>query len=70
MLTQRLRMQGLIVFDWADRIPEAIEQLGLWHAEGRLKIREDVQHGGVDAFPDVVNMLYTGANNGKLVLKV
>lgn len=70
VLTQRLRMQGLIVFDWADRIPEAIEQLGNWHAEGRLKIREDLQQGGVDAFPDVVNMLYTGANNGKLVLKV
>ena len=63
-------MQGLIVFDWANRIPEAITQLGTWHAEGRLKIREDVQAGGVDAFPDVVNMLYTGANNGKLVLKV
>ena len=70
VLTQRLRMQGLIVFDWAERIPEAIAELGAWHAEGRLKIREDVQTGGVDAFPDVVNMLYTGANNGKLVLKV
>jgi NADPH-dependent curcumin reductase CurA len=70
VLTQRLRLQGLIVFDWAKRIPEAIEQLGNWHAEGRLKIREDLQQGGVDAFPDVVNMLYTGANNGKLVLKV
>ena len=70
VLTQRLRLQGLIVFDWANRIPEAIEQLGNWHAEGRLKIREDVQTGGLDAFPDVVNMLYTGANNGKLVLKV
>ena len=69
VLTQRLRMQGLIVFDWAKRIPEAIDQLGQWHGEGRLKIREDVQTGGVDAFPDVVNMLYTGANNGKLVLK-
>lgn len=70
ILTQRLRLQGLIVFDWAKRIPEAIDQLGTWHQEGRLKIREDVQTGGVDAFPDVVNMLYTGANNGKLVLKV
>jgi NADPH-dependent curcumin reductase len=70
ILTQRLKLQGLIVFDWAKRIPEAIEQLGAWHQEGRLKIREDVQTGGVDAFPDVVNMLYTGANNGKLVLKV
>jgi NADPH-dependent curcumin reductase CurA len=70
VLTQRLRMQGLIVFDWADRVPEAIAQLGQWHREGRLKIREDVREGGVDAFPDVLNELYTGGNFGKLVLKV
>ncbi len=70
VLTQRLRIRGLIVFDWSDRISEAIGQLGTWHAEGRLKIREDVRAGGIDAFPDVVNLLYTGGNNGKLVLKV
>ena len=70
VLTQRLRMQGLIVFDWANRIPEAIAQLGAWHKEGKLKIREDVREGGLDAFPDVLNLLYTGGNQGKLVLKV
>lgn len=70
VLTQRLRVRGLIVFDWADRIPEAIKQLGEWHAAGKLKIREDVREGGIDAFPDVVNLLYTSGNNGKLVLRV
>jgi hypothetical protein len=70
VLTQRLKMQGLIVFDWANRIPEAIAQLGAWHKEGKLEIREDVREGGVDAFPDVLNLLYTGGNMGKLVLKV
>jgi NADPH-dependent curcumin reductase CurA len=70
VLTQRLKMQGLIVFDWADRVPEAIAQLGQWHEEGRLKIREDVREGGIDAFPEVLNLLYTGGNFGKLVLKV
>ena len=70
VLTQRLKMQGLIVSDWANRIPEAIVQLGLWHKEGKLKIREDVREGGIDAYPDVLNLLYTGGNFGKLVLKV
>lgn len=70
VLTQRLRMQGLIVFDWAERIPEAISQLGTWHQEGKLKIREDVRTGGIDAYPDVLNLLYTSGNFGKLVLKV
>ena len=70
VLTQRLKMQGLIVFDWADRMPEAMAQLGQWHKEGKLKIREDVRPGGLDAYPDVLNLLYTGGNQGKLVLKV
>jgi NADPH-dependent curcumin reductase CurA len=70
VLTQRLRMQGLIVFDWANRVPEAVAQLGAWHKEGKIKIREDVREGGLDAFPDVLNLLYTGGNLGKLVLKV
>jgi NADPH-dependent curcumin reductase len=70
VLTQRLTMRGLIVFDWANRIPEAIKDLATWHAEGKLKIREDVRTGGIDAYPDVLNLLYTGGNLGKLVLKV
>ncbi len=70
VLTQRLRMQGLIVFDWASRIPEAISALGAWHKDGKLKIREDVRTSGLASFPAVLNELYTGGNFGKLVLKV
>ena len=70
VLTQRLTMRGLIVLDWADRVPEAIAQLGTWHREGKLKIREDVRTGGLEAFTETLNLLYTGGNNGKLVLKV
>ena len=64
VLTHRLRMQGLIVFDWKERIPECIQQLGQWSKEGKLKIREDVRTGGLDAFTDTLNLLYTGGNNG------
>ena len=70
VLTQRLRVQGLIVSDWADRIPEAIAMLGQWHAEGRLHIREDVRTGGLSRFVETLNLLYSGGNHGKLVLKV
>jgi NADPH-dependent curcumin reductase len=70
ILTQRLKMQGLIVFDWEKRIPEAISALGGWHRDGHLKIREDVRSGGLEAFVNTLNLLYTSGNNGKLVLKV
>jgi NADPH-dependent curcumin reductase len=70
VLTQRLTMRGLIVFDWADRIPEAIRELGTWHRDGKLNMREDVRSGGIEAFPEVLNLLYTGGNFGKLILKL
>lgn len=70
VLTQRLRVQGLIVSDWAARIPEAITALGGWHKDGRLKLREDVRTGGIAAFVETLNLLYTSGNTGKLVLKV
>jgi NADPH-dependent curcumin reductase CurA len=68
VLTQRLKVQGLVVTDWSRRVPEAIAALGEWHAEGRLHLREDVRHGGLPVFVETLNLLYTGGNNGKLVL--
>ena len=70
ILTQRLTMQGLIIFDWQNRVPEAIRELGAWAKAGKLRMREDVRLGGIDTFPEVLNLLYTSGNNGKLVLRV
>ncbi len=67
LIVQRARMEGFIVFDYADRYPEAKRQIAAWLAEGRVKAREDVQHG-LDRFPEVLNMLFTSKNFGKLVL--
>ena len=70
VLVNRLTMQGIIVFDYQERYPEAVRQLADWYREGRLKLREDVREGGVDAYVDVLNLLYTGGNDGKLVLRM
>jgi len=70
ILVNRLRVQGFIVFDFPDKIEEAMTSLAQWHADGKLKLRQDVREGGVDAYPEVLNLLYTGGNFGKLVLKV
>ncbi|MGD9902902.1 MAG: NADP-dependent oxidoreductase [Vicinamibacterales bacterium] len=70
VLTQRLRMQGFIVFDFAARYDEALAALTGWYKDGRLTLIEDVRDGGIDAYPDVLNLLYTSGNRGKLVLKV
>ena len=40
-----------------------------WMAQGRLRIDEDVQHGLENAY-DAFMRLFSGANTGKLVLKI
>jgi len=70
LLVMRLRMQGFIVFDFAKRRQEAVSQLSEWYKAGRLKFREDIRDGGIDAYPDVLNLLYTGGNFGKLTLRL
>jgi NADPH-dependent curcumin reductase CurA len=70
VLVNRLRVQGFIVFDFIDKYPEALAALGRWYSEGKLKFREDIRNGGIDAFPETLAELYTGGNTGKLILEI
>jgi hypothetical protein len=65
----RARMEGFLVFQFAERYPEAIAELGKWHAEGRVKNKTDVAQGLENA-PRTVIRLFTGANFGKQLLKL
>ena len=70
LLVNRARMEGMVVFDYADRYHEAIARIAGWMKDGRFRSREHVVDGGVDRFPHALNMLFTGENFGKLCLKV
>jgi len=69
LLVNRASMTGIIVFDWADRYAEGTRQMAQWLGEGRITAREDVVEG-FEHFPETLLKLFTGENNGKLVLKV
>ncbi len=69
LLMKRAKVEGFIVLDFWDRFPEALDQLGQWLAEGRLKYRVDVVDG-VESAPTAVNKLFDGTNTGKLIVKV
>jgi NADPH-dependent curcumin reductase CurA len=70
LLVNRARMEGMVVFDYADRYPQAIAELAGYLKDGRMKSREDVVEGGVAAFPAALPRLFSGQNFGKLVLKI
>jgi NADPH-dependent curcumin reductase CurA len=69
LLVNRARMQGMVVFDYADRFGVAVKEIAQWMKEGKFISREDVVTG-IENFPDALNKLFSGENFGKLVLKV
>jgi len=68
-IVKRLRIQGFIVIDYAARFMEAATQLGQWKMFGKLKDRETIVEG-LEKAPEAINMLFTGGNTGKLIVKV
>ncbi len=69
ILMQRGRIEGFIVLDYLDRAAEAFGKLGEWAATGKLKFATDVVMGLENA-PTALDRLFSGANRGKLMVKV
>ncbi|MCX7902489.1 MAG: NADP-dependent oxidoreductase [Burkholderiaceae bacterium] len=69
LLVNRASMTGFIVFDYAARYAEAARAMAGWMGQGRLKSREHIVDG-IERFPEALSMLFSGANFGKLVLRV
>jgi NADPH-dependent curcumin reductase CurA len=69
ILVNRIKVQGMIVFDWQARYPEANKALEeLLHA-GKLKYRESVLEG-IEAAPKGLIGLLKGENFGKQLVKL
>jgi NADPH-dependent curcumin reductase CurA len=58
-----------VVSEWVDEFPAVAIQLGNWVREGKLKYRETIVQGIVNA-PRAFLMLFSGENFGKLMIKV
>jgi NADPH-dependent curcumin reductase len=69
LIVARACMKGIMVSDYYPRAMEALSAMGGWLASGKLKTREDIVDG-LETFPETFQKLFTGENNGKLVLKV
>lgn len=69
VLTQEATIIGFLVMSYVPRFGEGGAQIAQWMAEGRLRIDEDVQEGLENAYPAFMR-LFSGANTGKLVLKI
>jgi NADPH-dependent curcumin reductase len=69
LLVNRARMEGIVVFDDADRYGIAIAEMAGYLKDGKMKSKEDIVVG-IETFPETLLKLFNGENFGKLVLQV
>lgn len=69
LISRRGRMEGFITLDHWDRFPECFNQLRAWADAGLLRWREHIVEG-LEQAPHALNMLFTGENIGKVVVRV
>ena len=69
LLVRRSRMEGFVMTDYNQHVPEAIETLSGWVADGRIQHRSDVVTGLENA-PSALARLFSGENRGKQLVSV
>jgi NADPH-dependent curcumin reductase CurA len=69
LLAKTASMRGFNALQMWDRFDEAFADLRLWGAQGRLVHRETV-FDGLQSCVDALNGLFTGANIGKMLVKI
>lgn len=69
ILVRRARIEGFLVFDYVEQMPQALAALAPLVQSGQLRTREDIREGLDDA-PSALVDLFTGANIGKLIVHI
>lgn len=69
ILARTVTVEGFLVSDYFDRFPEAIAQVRQWLTEGKITFREQIVDG-LEHCLDTFNLLFEGANNGKLIVSL
>jgi NADPH-dependent curcumin reductase CurA len=69
LIIKRGRMEGFLILDYFDRLPQAQAEVAGWLAEGKIKSAEHIVEG-LERACDALNLLFTGGNTGKVMVKL
>ncbi len=69
VVAKRLKMQGFIVSDHNDILPQFTADMAEWLKEGKIRYKETV-YEGLEKAPDAFLGLFTGANTGKMLVRL
>lgn len=66
---KRIKMQGFIVFDFMDMRDQFRTEMAQWVEQGKIKWEETIENG-IDNAPKAFLHLFSGANTGKMLVKL
>ncbi|MES2326202.1 MAG: NADP-dependent oxidoreductase [Pseudomonadota bacterium] len=69
IIAARIALKGFIVFDYFPRMAEFYAEMAPWLANGTVKSRETVVDG-LENTPDAFLGLFSGANTGKMLVRL
>lgn len=69
LIRRRGRMEGFLILDYVDRFPEAQQEMAAWVADGRVRQQVHVVDG-LEHAPDALDLLFTGGNTGKVIVRL
>lgn len=69
ILMKRINVRGFIVIDYMPRFAEASQELAMWVLQGKLKYKIHIEQGLENAV-SAVRLLFSGANDGKLLVQI
>jgi NADPH-dependent curcumin reductase CurA len=69
IIAMRIRVQGFLYADYVPRLAEFHRDMGKWVASGKVKAQGTVVEG-LEKMPEAFLGLFTGANTGKMLVRV
>ena len=69
IIAMRITVRGFLYGDYVSRLDEFYRDMGQWVASGKIKSRDTILDG-VERTPDAFLGLFSGANTGKMLVRV
>jgi NADPH-dependent curcumin reductase CurA len=69
LLVRQAKAEGFLVSQFVDKYPEGLAQMAEWLTQGKLKYKEDIEHG-IENTPRAFMAMLKGRNLGKQLVKV
>ena len=64
-----ITLRGFIVTAFMDQQPQFLKDMSAWIESGQMKYHETILHG-IEKAPDAFIGLFSGSNNGKMLVKI